>query len=152
MASTDDVRKVTERDCEWWLGRYQHQYAPSVVNNAIATLRGIFQEAINTGARFNNPAAGLSRVKIRQKRLELPSREELLKFVDAIRTAGARRSKSCVLSCVQRTATRRSKAWYMGRREFCASPIARARRPSNRHQKWRSALCSDDSRAGTDAE
>ena len=46
-------------------------------------MRAIFDEAIGTGARFNNPAAGLSRVKIRQKRLELPSREEFLKFVDA---------------------------------------------------------------------
>ena len=90
-----DVRKVTGRDCEWWLARYQQEYAPSVVNNAIATLRAIFQEAVSTGARFNNPAAGLSRVKIRQKRLELPSREQFLRFVEEIRTAGARQSKDC---------------------------------------------------------
>jgi len=90
-----DVRKVTDRDCEFWLARYQQEYAPSVVNNAIATLRAIFQEAISTGARFNNPAAGLSRVKIRQKRLELPSREQFLRFVEEIRTAGARQSKDC---------------------------------------------------------
>jgi integrase len=90
-----DVRKVTDRDCEWWLGRYQHQYAPSVVNNAIATLRGIFQEAISTGARFNNPAAGLARVKLRPKRLDLPSRQQFLRFVEEIRTAGARQSKDC---------------------------------------------------------
>jgi hypothetical protein len=54
------VRKVTDRDCESWLARYQHQYAPSVVNNAIATLRAIFQEAISTEARFNNPGCGIS--------------------------------------------------------------------------------------------
>jgi integrase len=34
-------------------------------------------------------------MKIRQKRLELPSREEFLKFVDAIQNAGARQSKDC---------------------------------------------------------
>ena len=68
---------------------------PSVINNSIGTLRAIFDEAIGSGARFNNPAAGLSRVKIRQKRLELPSRGEFLKFVDAIRNAGARQSKDC---------------------------------------------------------
>ena len=34
-------------------------------------------------------------MKIRQKRLELPSREEFLRFVDEIRTAGARQSKDC---------------------------------------------------------
>jgi hypothetical protein len=44
--------------------------------SSIGTLRAMFDEAIRTGARFNNPASGLSRMKIRQKRLELPSREE----------------------------------------------------------------------------
>lgn len=90
-----DVRKVSERDCENWLARYQQQYAPTVVNNSIGTLRAVFDEAISTGARFNNPAAELSRVKVRAKRLELPSREEFLKFVEEIRTAGARQSKDC---------------------------------------------------------
>jgi integrase len=90
-----DVRRVTERDCEDWLVRYQQHYSPSVVNNSIGTLRAIFDEAIRAGARFNNPASALSRMKVRQKRLELPSREEFLKFVEEIRTAGARQSKDC---------------------------------------------------------
>lgn len=90
-----DVRKVTERDCEAWLAAYAKKYAPSVVNNSIATLRAIFQEAIGAGARFNDPAAGLSRVRVRPKHLELPSREEFLRFVETIRTAGARQSKDC---------------------------------------------------------
>ena len=90
-----DVRKVSERDCENWRIRFQQQYAPTVVNNSIGTLRAVFDEAIGTGARFNNPAAALSRVKVRQKRLNLPSRGEFLRFVDEIRTAGARQSKDC---------------------------------------------------------
>lgn len=73
----------------------QRQYAPTVVNNGTGTLRSVFDEAIRTGARFNNPAAGLPRVKVRAKRLELPSREEFLKFVEEIRTAGARQSRDC---------------------------------------------------------
>jgi integrase len=90
-----DVRKVSPHDCELWLSRYQQRYSPSVVNNSIGTLRAILDEAIRNGARFNNPAAGLSRVKVRHKRLDLPSREEFLKFVDVIRNAGARQSKDC---------------------------------------------------------
>src|SRR5205823_1684744 len=62
-----------ERDCENWFARYQQRYAPTVVNNSIGTLRAVFDEAISTGARFNNPAAALSRIKVRQKQLELPS-------------------------------------------------------------------------------
>jgi integrase len=88
-----DVRKVSERDCENWFARYQQRYAPTVVNNSIGTLRAVFDEAIRTGARSNNPAAALSRIKVRQKQLELPS--EFLKFVEEIRTAGARQSKDC---------------------------------------------------------
>ena len=90
-----DVRKVSERDCQEWLVRFQKQYAPSVVNNAIGTLRGVFAEAVDSGARFGNPAANLSRMRVRAKRLELPSREEFLRFVEEIRTAGARQSKDC---------------------------------------------------------
>jgi hypothetical protein len=52
-----DVRKVSPRDCELWLSRYQQRYSPSVINNSIGTLRAIFDEAIGSGARFNNPAA-----------------------------------------------------------------------------------------------
>jgi integrase len=90
-----DVRKVRERDCQEWLVRFQKLYAPSVVNNAIGTLRAVFGEAVDNGARFGNPAANLSRVRIRAKRLELPSRKEFLRFVEEIRTAGARQSKDC---------------------------------------------------------
>ncbi len=90
-----DVRKVSQHDCEDWLCKYQRHYSPSVINNSIGTLRAVFDEAIAVGARFNNPAAALTRVKVRQKRLELPSRDEFLRFVETIRTAGARQSKDC---------------------------------------------------------
>jgi integrase len=90
-----EVRKVSERDCQEWLVRFQKLYAPSVVNNAIGTPRAVFAEAVDRGARFGNPAANLSRMRIRAKRLELPSREEFLRFVEEIRTAGARQSKDC---------------------------------------------------------
>src|SRR5206468_10629503 len=49
----------------------------------------------SAGARLNNPAAAPSRIKVRQKQLDLPSRDEFLKFVEEIRTAGARQSKDC---------------------------------------------------------
>lgn len=90
-----DVRRVGERDCQEWLVRFQKRYAPSVVNNAIGTLRGIFGEAVASGARFGDPAANLSRMRVRAKRLQLPSRAEFLRFVEEIRTAGARQSKDC---------------------------------------------------------
>ena len=52
-----EVRRISQRDCEDWLCRFQQRYSPSVVNNSIGTLRAVFDEAISTDARFNNPAA-----------------------------------------------------------------------------------------------
>ena len=61
-----DVRKVSERDCEEWLGKDQRNYAPTVIDNSIGTLRAVFDEAVSAGARFNNPAADLSREGARE--------------------------------------------------------------------------------------
>ena len=71
-----DVRKVNERDCQRWLFQFQKRYAPSVINNAIGTMRGIFDVAVGAGARFDNPASSLKRVKVRPKLLNLPTREQ----------------------------------------------------------------------------
>lgn len=90
-----DIKKVSERDCQEWLTGYQKRYAPTVVNNSVGTLRAIFEEAVSAGTRFSNPAADLTRVKVVAKQLELPSRDEFLRFVEAIRRAGARQSKDC---------------------------------------------------------
>jgi integrase len=90
-----DIRKINERDCERWLFQFQKLYAPSVINNAIGTLRAVFEIAVKAGARFDNPASNLKRVKIRPKRLNLPSRDQFDQFVQAIATAGAPQSHDC---------------------------------------------------------
>lgn len=90
-----DIRDITERACQEWLKRYRTNYAPSVVNNSIGVLRAVFAEALDAGARFGNPALSLKRMKVRGKRLKLPSRDEFLKFVHEIETGGSRDSKNC---------------------------------------------------------
>lgn len=54
-----DVRKVSERNCQDWLAQFEKQHAASLANNAIGTLRSVFAEAVDSGARFGNPAADL---------------------------------------------------------------------------------------------
>src|SRR6266516_4795764 len=54
-----------------------------------------FRRSVNAGARFDNPALNLKRVRVRPKRLNLPSREQFEKFVEAIATAGAPQSFDC---------------------------------------------------------
>jgi integrase len=90
-----NVRKITDRECAEWFRTFQTRFAPSVVNNSIGTLRAIFEEAIERGARFSNPAARLKRLRVRQKVLTLPTREQFLAFVQAIEEAGAPQSKDC---------------------------------------------------------
>lgn len=87
-----DSRKISEGDCKRWLVKFRRRYAPSVTNNAIAVLRAIFSETVEAGARFSNPAVALKRVRVRGKKLQLPSRDEFLKFVDVIASGGCRHS------------------------------------------------------------
>jgi integrase len=90
-----NIRTITERECAEWFRKFQERFAASVVNNSIGTLRAIFNEAIDCGARFTNPAARLKRLRIRSKALTLPTRDEFLQFVELIATAGAPQSKAC---------------------------------------------------------
>jgi integrase len=89
------IGKITYRECAEWLRHFQTRFAPSVVNNSIGTLRAIFDEAIERGARFSNPAARLKRIRMRQRPLALPARTKFLDFIEAIRSAGAPQSKDC---------------------------------------------------------
>ena len=51
-----DIREINKQDCKKCLVRYREKYARSVVNNSIGVMRAIFQEIVDVGARFNNPA------------------------------------------------------------------------------------------------
>jgi integrase len=110
-----DIRKINERDCQRWLFQFQREYAPTVVNNSIGTLRAIFEIAVNSGARFENPAANLKRVKVRQKLLQLPTREQFEQFVNEIETAGAPQSEDCatLVKFLAYSGLRISESWFV---------------------------------------
>ncbi|HWY41142.1 MAG TPA: site-specific integrase [Chthoniobacterales bacterium] len=112
---TKRVSKITHRDCIEWLRRFQARFAPSVVNNSIGTLRSIFDEAIERGARFSNPAARLKRIPVRQRPLLLPTRSQFLDFIEAIRKAGAPQSKDCAefVSFLAYSGLRKSEAKFV---------------------------------------
>jgi integrase len=93
--NTLDVRKPTSVDCREWSERFKKQCSPTRFNNTLSFLRNVFVLAIETGARFNNPAAQLKRTKIRPKTLTLPDRKQFQKLVVEIETAGAWCSRDC---------------------------------------------------------
>ncbi len=82
---TTDVRHITKAECLEWAGRFSKQAAPSNFNNTAGTLRLILDLALEAGARYDNPAKHIKRVRVRQKHLQLPSHENFLKLVGAIR-------------------------------------------------------------------
>jgi integrase len=82
-------RAVTVAQCEEWASRHATRYSGTRYNNAVDTLRLIFDEAIEHGLIFRNPMEGIAKRAPSRKHLELPSREEFTKIVAAVRNSGA---------------------------------------------------------------
>jgi hypothetical protein len=55
----------------------------------------VIKIAIDSGARYGNPAAEIKKVKVRQKILKLPEHDQFPALVQAVRKAGGRFSKDC---------------------------------------------------------
>jgi integrase len=94
LAETD-VKRVSERDCRDWAARFFRQFSGNRANNTLMVLRNIFEIVVESGVLYTNPARGVKRAKIRGKELVLPSRDQFVRFVDEIRSAGGRDSKNC---------------------------------------------------------
>jgi integrase len=82
-------RLVTVGQCEEWASRHAARYSGTRYNNAVDTLRLIFDEAIEHGLIFRNPMGDIAKRAPSRKHLELPSREEFTKIVTAVRNSGA---------------------------------------------------------------
>jgi integrase len=97
-----DVRLFNKSDCRCWAGsllkprkRTGRPYSASIYNNLVGTLRGVFEIAIEKGALYRNPANTISKQKLRQKKLTLPTEEQFEAWVKEIRGAGAWCSQDC---------------------------------------------------------
>jgi len=81
-----DVRKLTEKQCEEWAGRFKDTCkAASTFNNTTGTLRLILKIAVKNGARYTNPALGIGRKPVRPKQLTLPSQEQFYELLMEVR-------------------------------------------------------------------
>jgi integrase len=80
-----DVSKITKSDCMAWASRFGQKSSSTAFNNTIGTLRMILNIAVDAGARYDNPASHIKRMRVRQKHIKLPSHDEFLKLVKAIR-------------------------------------------------------------------
>ena len=90
-----ELRRITKTDCNEWARKFRKVASPTRYNNTVAGLRHVFDVAIEAGIIYSNPAAKLERVRVRQKQLTLPTREQFLKLVESVEGAGARCSRDC---------------------------------------------------------
>jgi integrase len=105
-----DARRVTPTDCRQWAASalregtgfvapkaktIRRSMSASAFNKCVDTLRTIFEIAREHGVTYQNPAEGVSKARMRQKRLELPSATQFHAIVKSVAEAGARQSKDC---------------------------------------------------------
>ena len=85
-----DVGRITSSDCHNWSIQNASKNSSSSHNYTVSILRRVFAIAIESGARYDNPATGAQRVKQRtRKQIVLPEYEMFDKLVDTVRTSGS---------------------------------------------------------------
>lgn len=88
-------KDISKSDCEAWAKSYASAYSPTRYNNAVDVLRRIFEVAIASGTIYRNPAADLGKRTPNKKRLDLPTKDEFSRLVEAIANQGAWCSRQC---------------------------------------------------------
>ena len=90
-----DVSKISKSDCLTWAGEFGESASPTAFNNTIGTLRMVFDVAIEAGARYDNPAALIKRMKVKRKILQLPSQKQFIDLVATIRNGDGGWAERC---------------------------------------------------------
>ena len=90
-----EVRKISKHDCLAWAATFGQKASPSNFNNTVGSLRMVIDEAIDAGARYDNPARFIKKLRVRQKELQLPNRDQFLKMVESIEGVNRRFSRDC---------------------------------------------------------
>lgn len=92
---TAKPKDISKSDCEAWAKRYSDRYCGTRYNNAIDTLRKVFDIALEQGVLYRNPAAGLARRTLTRKLPDLPTTAEFAAIVKTVREAGGWCSQQC---------------------------------------------------------
>jgi len=92
-----DVKRITKFDCLEWRAKFGKMYSPTVTNGTLSVLRRVLDIAVDSGARYDNPAKDkdVKRARVRRKELQLPEPDQFLALVNKVRTAGSRDSDNC---------------------------------------------------------
>lgn len=83
--SATDIGKITKTDCMNWAARFGKESCATGFNNTVKVLRDVIAIGMESGARYDNPAAGIRRASVRPKKMKLPERSRFGSFVKTIR-------------------------------------------------------------------
>jgi integrase len=88
-----DVKRITKFDCLEWRSRFGKKYSPTVINGTLSVLRRILDIAVDSGARYDNPAKDkdVKRARVRRKELQLPEPDQFVALLDHVRGNGSGR-------------------------------------------------------------
>jgi integrase len=93
--ATKDIRAITKTDCLDWAAKFASNRSATAFNHTVSILRGLFDIAIEAGARYDNPARFVKRVSERPKQLTLPEVKQFTQFVDELEAGAGRDSRNC---------------------------------------------------------
>lgn len=78
-----DVGKITDTDCTQLATKLSRAYSTTRFNGILSTLRAVFDIAVKSGYRYDNPAMAIKRAKPCKRELHLPSESDFRKLVEA---------------------------------------------------------------------
>jgi integrase len=85
-----DVSRTSNAECLDWSVKNASRNCSSSHNFTVTILRRVFAIAIESGARYDNPALSAQRIKHRtSKRVELPEYGQFEQLVDEVRNSGS---------------------------------------------------------------
>ena len=91
----NDIRKITKTDCINWGATFGKDASATAFNNTVKVIRDVMSIAVESGARYDNPALSITRAGVKPKKLELPEFDKFNEFITAIGNSGSRFSKPC---------------------------------------------------------
>jgi integrase len=86
---------VSPSDCERWANSYAKTIHPTRFNNTVASMRHIFDLAMEHGIIHDNPAAEVEKLRVTAKKLVLPSKDKFEELVKSMDEAGGAYSTDC---------------------------------------------------------
>ena len=90
-----DVSRITNSECLDWSVKSANKNSSSSHNHTVSILRKVFAIAMETGARYDNPALSAQRTRERtKKQIKLPEFGQFEELVKLVRTSGSGFAKS----------------------------------------------------------